>query len=481
MSLTETSLNRSGTAAIDSSIKAPALVYLISGAKWLFLASILGYMASWKLHNPEFLNSCSFLTVGRVQAAYTTALFYGFGCNFAFAVSLWLIARTSGTAISNGLALIIASIVWNIALTVGLVGIFMGHLNAFELLELPSYVGTPLFLSSLVVSVWGILCFKNRSHTDVYASQWYLILAFLAFPWIQMVAKIMLFVNPAPGVVQTLVASWFASNLLWLWFGAIAVATLYYLIPKILNTQIASYNIAYLGFLTLVFAGTWTGAASVVGGPFPAWIITTGITASLLMVIFFVITGINFVGTLRQNGSDVDDNGTLLFVKFSAYAILVSGLGAALLSLRGVAEVTQFTILLDAHRFLIFYGGFSMAMFAAVYHFLPKLLGRAWPMEFMISSHFWISFVAIIMLVVPLTLGGWKQGSAMLDATIPFAEVVKNTSYFMVARSMAWIFLTIGHLGFIMHLIVMLKPDCDACLEDLTHIDSEPAEGGAQS
>ena len=165
MSSMESNLTLSGTAAIDRSNKAPFLVYLFSALKWLFFASIFGYLASWKTHNPEFLNSWSFLTVGRVQAVYTAAFVYGFGCNIAFAVSLWLIARLSGTEIRFRLVLIIAAVFWNLALTVGVVGIFMGDLNPFEFLELPSYVGLPLFLSSLIVCVWGIACFKNRSYS----------------------------------------------------------------------------------------------------------------------------------------------------------------------------------------------------------------------------------------------------------------------------------------------------------------------------
>ena len=162
----ETSPELRGTSAVDNSLKGPVIILLISGAKWLFLASILGYLVSWKSHNPGFLNSYEFLTIGRVQAAYTTAFLYGFGCNFAFAIGLWLIARLSGTPIAHGLILILASVCWNLTLMVGLVGVLMGHLNAFEFLELPSYVGPPLFLSSLVFSVWGILCFNNRAYEN---------------------------------------------------------------------------------------------------------------------------------------------------------------------------------------------------------------------------------------------------------------------------------------------------------------------------
>jgi cytochrome c oxidase cbb3-type subunit I len=480
MSSMESSLTQSGTSAIDSSAKGPVLVYLFSALKWLFIASIFGYLASWKTHNPDFLNGWSFLTVGRVQAVYTTAFVYGFGCNIAFGMGLWLISRLSGEKLRYTIALIIAAAVWNIALTVGLVGIFMGHLNAFEFLELPSYVKLPLLLSSIVVSVWGLLTFKNRKNADVFASEWYLLAAFLVFPWIQIVAQVMLFTKPAPGVMQGLVASWVASNLVWLWFGSIAVAGLYYLVPKLLGKQIVAYGLAKIGFIVLVFAGSWMGAAKLVGGPLPAWMITSGIAASLLMIIFFSITGINLFGTVWKNRSGICDNGTFLFVGFASLALILSGVGVLLASLRGFAEVTQFTIFLDAHRFLILYGVFSMTMFALIYYAFPKLLGREWTMDFMISTHFWIAFIGIILLVGPLAIGGWQQGAAMNDASVPFADIVRHTSYWMVSRSMAWIFLTIGHLCLILNVLATLRPECEAIVEELTRTD-DPSAGGVES
>ena len=480
MSATDTSLNPSGTSAIDQSLRGPLLFFIIAGAKWLILATIFGYLASWKSHNQDFLDSISLLTTGRVTAAYTAIFVYGFACNFAFAISLWLMARLSGSEVQYGFTLIIASIFWNVALTVGVVGILIGDLRVFEFLEFPAYVAAPMAIATIVISIWGILLFLNRSNRDVYASQWFIIAALLVFPWIQIVAKFMLGANAVPGVVQALVAGWFAGNLTWLWFGAIAVAGLYYLIPKILGTRLLSYSLAQFGFFTLIFAGSWIGVARLVGGPVPAWVISAGIVASILMLIFFAVTGINFVGTLWQAGGNGQDSAVLPFVKFASYALLISGVAATLLSLRGIAEVTQFTILLDAHRFLVLYGVFTMTAFGLVYYLVPKIMGREWPMDFLVSTHFWLSCIGIILVVVPLTIGGWKQGAAMMDASIPFSEVVRKTSYFMIARSMGWIFLGIAHGAFILNLLSILKPDCDSCIEELIRSESEPV-GGVES
>jgi hypothetical protein len=50
----------------------------------------------------------------------------------------------------------------------------------------------------------------------------------------------------------------------------------------------------------------------------------------------------------------------------------------------------------------------------------------------------------------------------------------------MVARSMSWIFLTLGHLALILNVISIYRPDCESTLEELTRTEPEIA-GGIES
>ena len=82
-------------AEIDRSLRHPVMFFFTSGAAWLAVAILLGIISSAKLHSPDFLSGCSFLTYGRVQPAHMNALIYGWGCQAAFGSLVWLMARLS--------------------------------------------------------------------------------------------------------------------------------------------------------------------------------------------------------------------------------------------------------------------------------------------------------------------------------------------------------------------------------------------------
>ena len=73
-------------AGIDRSLRHPVMFFMTSGAAWLAVSIILGIIASAKVHSPNFLAGCSWLTYGRIFPAHINAFIYGWGFQAAFAV-----------------------------------------------------------------------------------------------------------------------------------------------------------------------------------------------------------------------------------------------------------------------------------------------------------------------------------------------------------------------------------------------------------
>ena len=67
----------------------------------------------------------------------------------------------------------------------------------------------------------------------------------------------------------------------------------------------------------------------------------------------------------------------------------------------------------------------------------------------MAMPHIAIYFVA-------LTVGGWLQGTAMLDAARPFMDSVALTLPYLKARTAGGILMTLGHLAFAAHFAAMV-------------------------
>ena len=55
---------------IDASLRFPVLFLFTTALGWLLVSILLGFIASIKLHSPEFLGYLSWLTYGRVSPAY---------------------------------------------------------------------------------------------------------------------------------------------------------------------------------------------------------------------------------------------------------------------------------------------------------------------------------------------------------------------------------------------------------------------------
>src|SRR5439155_1508027 len=146
------------------------------------------------------------------------------------------------------LLLLAGACFWNLGVLLGVCGILLGDSTGYQWLEFPGYAAIILFVAYTLVVSWAVLMFRYRRGEQIYITQWYLLGAFLWFPWLYAAGQLMLFVVPVQGVLQSAVGWWYANNLLFLWFGAIALGTAYYMIPKVIGRPVYSYHLATIGF-----------------------------------------------------------------------------------------------------------------------------------------------------------------------------------------------------------------------------------------
>src|SRR5580658_3908374 len=92
------------------------LVYLLgSGTVWLVLALALGFLNSLRFHNAELLANCATLGFGRVHAAESAALLYGFGVQAALGIGIWLLCRLGSAPLAGPFVVFFGALVWNLA------------------------------------------------------------------------------------------------------------------------------------------------------------------------------------------------------------------------------------------------------------------------------------------------------------------------------------------------------------------------------
>ena len=443
-------------ALIDASTRVPVLIFYTSAVVWLLVATLLMLLASFKMHLPDLLGGVSFLTWGRLRPAQMDAMLYGWASMAGIGTAIWLMARLSRTTLRHPLLLVAGAVFWNLGVLLGVTGILAGQSTGYEWLEFSPYAAVILFVAYSLVVSWAVLMFRFRRSESIYITQWYLLGAFLWFPWMYGAAQIMLFVTPVQGVMQAAVNWWFANNFLFLWLGAIGLGTAYYTIPKVIGRPVYSYHLAAIGFWTYALFASWTGMQRVVDGPFPAWMITASIAATILSIIPVATVGLNHHMTMQGNFPLMRYSPTLRFTVFGAIAYTVFSAVGVLISLRSVARFVHFTEAGTAYTLLGVYAFFTMVMFGAMYYIVPRLVGREWRYASLIKLHFWASTYGIGLMVLMLFAGGFVQGVALNNPGLPFAESTETILAYLRGQSLASLLLTVAHCIFAAHFGMML-------------------------
>jgi cytochrome c oxidase cbb3-type subunit 1 len=222
---------------------------------------VLGVIAALDLGSLQggVFRDCPWFTPGRVAAAQQDLFVYGWGFNAFFALNLWLLSQLGRFEFRNGW---LAQARWRglepRRLTYGVARVFAGEMSGYRLLDFPREVGPVLAVAFLLAGFWPIVAFARRPTGHTFASQWFVVGASFVFPLVYLLAQLLVLWQPASGVVQAIAHSWFVANLLQLWFGASALAAIYYFLPKVLERTLTGYYLAPVAFWTFFLFAGWS-------------------------------------------------------------------------------------------------------------------------------------------------------------------------------------------------------------------------------
>ena len=438
--------------AADRSSAFPVFMFLAFACFWLLVGSLAGMVASIKLHQPDWLVDDAWLSFGRIRTIHLNAVIYGWATNGSLAVIVWLLPRLLRTKLYGAVWAMLGGTLINVGVASGIGAIAIGWTDGMEYLEIPWQIGIFIAIGFLMVIATALFTLVNRRVEHLYVSVWYFIAALLWIALLYVVAKL-----PGVhfGVQQATTNWWFGHNALGLWFTPVAVGAVYYFLPKIIGRPVRSYNLSLLGFWTLAFFYGQVGGHHLIGGPVPGWLITLSIVQSMMMFIPVLAFTVNQAMTMQGQQHLARYSPTLRFMMFGGLMYTLSSFQGSLESLRSINAVTHFTHFTVAHAHLGMYAFVSMVLFGAVYFMLPRVLEWEWPYPKLIALHFWLVAVGVAIYFIGLSIGGWLQGRAMLDASRPFMESVALTLPYLQSRSVGGALMTLGHFVFVGHFLAM--------------------------
>ncbi len=433
---------------IDRSCRQTVVWYYASAVVWLLLGSVFAMLSSIKMHNPDFLANYEWLTFGRVRPVHLNLVGYGWSSMAAVGTLLWLQARLCKVRLPFRRVLPVTCVIWNLTVFAGMIAILAGYSQGIEWLEFPPQaLGSFAFIFVILLAT-SLKMFAERKVKHTYVSQWYLFAAVIWFPILYSIAVVSMQLPSVTGAAKATINWWFGHNTLGLWVTPVAIATSYFMIPKVIGKPIHSYHISLLGFWSLALFYNWAGTHHLVGGPLPAWIITVGIVGSMMMLIPVTTLAINHHLTMIGSFHMLKTSPTLRFVVFGSMVYTLVSAQGCFEALRSISRVAHFTHYTVAHAHLGLYGFFSMIMFGAYYYILPRLTRNEWSSAPLIKVHFWTAAGGVILYFAALTWAGWYQGEMMNNANIPFIQTVEYTRPYLIARSVGGMLMSIAHICF---------------------------------
>jgi len=437
----------------DASTAPLVFFFFCCAFAWLLVASAAGLTASIKLHEPDWLVSQAWLTFGRIRTIHLNAVAYGWAPMAGLGIALFVIPRLLKTELVGARYAFLGAALWNAALIAGLGSIAVGVSDGLEWLEIPWQIDMLFVAGGALVGVPLVLTLLRRRVDHLYVSVWYMGCALFWFP-------VLFFVANVPGlhrgVEQATMNWWFGHNVLGLFYTPLALASVYYFLPKIIGRPVQSYNLSLLGFWGLAFFYGQVGGHHLIGGPVPGWMVTLSIVQSVMMVVPVVAFTVNQHQTLKGHLQALRWSPTLRFIGFGGLMYTASSIQGSYEALRSVNVVTHFTHYTVAHAHLGLYGFVTMVFFGAIYFIVPRITAKEWPSPALIAAHFWLSAIGITVYFVSLSIGGWLQGKAMLDASRPFMESVALTLPYLKGRSIGGALMVAGHLVFVLHFARLL-------------------------
>lgn len=417
--------------AIDTQARGPLLLLVGAALTWLVVSGVFALISAVQLHSPAFYSECAWFTHGRMAALHETAFVYGWAANAGLAIGLWLLGRLGGQPLRALNWAVVGGVFWNLGVAVGLVGIVVGDMTSFSLLQLPRYVQPLMVLAYSAIAIPGILAWSGRNRAGTYASQWYAVAALFLFPWLLTAAQVVLLWSPVRGVVQAIGAAWYAQGVWSLWLVPLALAGAYYVVPKVSGRTLPGYEAAPWSFWTLILVGTWTAGRHLVGGPVPAWIPAIAVVGGALLLFHYLVVVLNLRVVIEAGGTAVK------FVSFGLLAYLVNGLIEIVSSFRITAVHTQFTFFAAGLEQLALYGAVTMLFFGAIYFMVPRLAGRPWSSAVLTTGHLVAAIVGVVASVAALMAAGSTQSELLLKPAATFADIFGKVQIPLLAHTAA--------------------------------------------
>ncbi len=370
----------------------------------------------WANENLGFLMNHEWLTFGRLRPLHTNAVIFAFAGNAIFAAVYYSTqrlckARMFSDVLSNfhfwGWQLIIVSAA--ITLPLGIT-----QSKEYAELEWPIDIAIAVVWLAFAWNFFGTLARRRERH--LYVALWFYIATIVAITILHVFNNLVIpagMLKSYPiyaGVQDAFMQWWYGHNAVAFFLTTPFLGLMYYFLPKAANKPVFSYRLSIVHFWSLVFIYIWAGPHHLHYTALPAWASTLGMLFSLMLWMPSWGGMINGLLTLRGAWDKVARDPILKFFVVAVTFYGMSTFEGPMLSIKSVNALSHYTDWTIAHVHAGALGWVGFMTFGMAYWLMPRIYqAKLWSDKLM-SAHFWVATIGILLYVIPIYIAGITQG-----------------------------------------------------------------------
>ncbi len=387
---------------------------------WGIAGFLVGVIIALQLAFPVLNLDLEWTTFGRLRPLHTSAVIFAFGGNVLIGTSFYVVQRTCRVGLFGGPAL--ANLVfWGYQTVIVLAG--TGYLLGIS--QGKEYAEPEWYVDLLLTLVWvayllayaGTLIKRREPH--IYVANWFYLAFILTVAVLHITNNLAVPVSWTgtksyviwAGVQDAMTQWWYGHNAVGFFLTAGFLGIMYYFVPKQAERPVYSYRLSIVHFWTLIFLYIWAGPHHLHYTALPDWAQTLGMTFSIMLWMPSWGGMINGIMTLSGAWHKLRTDPVLRLMVASLGFYGMSTFEGPLMSIKAVNSLSHYTDWTIGHVHSGALGWVALVSFGALYYLAPKLWNRERLYSLrMVTYHFWLSTVGIVLYITSMWISGIMQG-----------------------------------------------------------------------
>jgi cytochrome c oxidase cbb3-type subunit 1 len=384
---------------------------------WGIVGMTVGVLIAAQLVWPALNFDTPWLSFGRLRPLHTNAVIFAFGGCALFSASYYSVQRTCRTRLFCSWLASFTFWGWQLVILAAAITLPMGFTSGKEYAELEWPIDILITLVWVAYAIVFLGTVATRKTTHIYVGNWFFMAFILTVAVLHLVNSAVIPVTLTKsysvyaGTIDAMVQWWYGHNAVGFFLTAGFLGIMYYFVPKQAERPIYSYRLSIVHFWALIAVYMWAGPHHLHYSALPDWAQSAGMVMSLILLAPSWGGMINGIMTLSGAWHKLRTDPILQFLVTSLAFYGMSTFEGPMMSIKTVNALSHNTDWTIGHVHSGALGWVAMVSVGAIYHMIPRVFNAPGMYSIrLISVHFWLSTVGVVLYIVSMWMNGIMQG-----------------------------------------------------------------------